>query len=134
MISTDEISLENFTTGDDIPITSTMPTSPMNPPNTTKSKSKKRKMEEEDTVTSKITVAISDVATAIRESSQVLIEFIYILYHYTFIFVFVIFFIVTINFFNRYSKDLVDLFHYYKYNIHTRLIIDGFCKNDKNRI
>jgi len=71
MVSTDEISLENFTTGDDIPITSTMPASPTNPPNTTKSKSKKRKMEEEDAVTSKITTAITDVAAAIRESSQV---------------------------------------------------------------
>ena len=71
MVSTDEISLENFTTGDDIPITSTMPASPTNPPNATKSKSKKRKMEEEDAVTSKITTAITDVAAAIRESSQV---------------------------------------------------------------
>ena len=30
MVSTDEISLENFTAGDDIPITSTMPASPTN--------------------------------------------------------------------------------------------------------
>ncbi|KAJ9557290.1 hypothetical protein OSB04_011904 [Centaurea solstitialis] len=66
MVITDEISLENFMTGEDILITSTMPTSLMNPPKATKSKGKKRKMEEEDAVTSKITVAISDVANAIR--------------------------------------------------------------------
>ncbi|KAJ9539206.1 hypothetical protein OSB04_031939 [Centaurea solstitialis] len=70
MVVTDEISLENFTAGEDIPITSTMPTS-LNPPKATKSKGKKRKMEEEDAVTSKIMVSISDVAAAIRESSQV---------------------------------------------------------------
>ncbi|KAJ9557191.1 hypothetical protein OSB04_011805 [Centaurea solstitialis] len=59
MVFTDEISLENFMTDEDILITSTMPTSLMNPPKATKSKGKKRKMEEEDVVTSKITVAIT---------------------------------------------------------------------------
>ncbi|KAJ9544904.1 hypothetical protein OSB04_024611 [Centaurea solstitialis] len=72
MISIDEINLENFNNSDDIQVTSTMSASQMDPPKVTKSKSKKRKVEEEDVTTSKITAAISDVANAIRETSKVL--------------------------------------------------------------
>ena len=82
MVSINETSLENFNSSDDIQVISTMSTSQMDPPKVTKSKSKKRKMEEEDVTSSKITATISDVANDIRESNKVLSLFTsYIIVH-----------------------------------------------------
>ncbi|KAJ9544779.1 hypothetical protein OSB04_024486 [Centaurea solstitialis] len=68
MVSIDEIRLENVNSSDDIQITSPMPASQMNQSEVTTSKNKKRKVDEEDVTTVKITASIDNVANAIRKS------------------------------------------------------------------